>query len=57
MREADLGSYRVDIDGRLVLLLVGLHPKNSLHELLLRLVEVWRGHDDGSSWMQKSHLR
>lgn len=56
LEQAERGSwvpYRVDIDGRLVQLLVGLHPKNSLHELLLGLVEVRRRHEDGSAWKIK----
>lgn len=46
-------TNRMDINGRLVLLLVRFHAKHISNKLLICLVEVrWR-HYDGSSWKHK----
>lgn len=40
-------TYRVDVNDCLVLLLLGIHPENILDKLVICLVEVRGGHDDG----------
>lgn len=42
-------TYRVDINDRLVLLLVGIHPEHILDEFVVCLVEMRGGHDDGGT--------
>lgn len=42
-------TYRVDVNDRLVLLLVGIHPEHILDEFVVCLVEMRGGHDDGGT--------
>lgn len=49
-------TYRVDVNDRLVLLLLGIHPENILDKLVICLVEVRGGHDDGRTW-EETHTQ
>lgn len=50
-------TYWVDVDGRLVLLLRGSHPKYIICKLLISLIEMRRGHDDWSTYRKKKDIR